>query len=79
MCKNKFENLIYPHFLKGFLWQNGHLGFGYFLVLDPIRKAQQSGTKSESVCSAKEVAGNIHQISGQLPKLINIIFIKSIF
>ena len=33
-----------------FLWENRQLGFEYFLLLNPVRTAQQSRTKSESIC-----------------------------
>ena len=40
-----------PTFLTMFfLWEYVHLGFGYFLFSNSVRKAQQSWTKSKSCC-----------------------------
>ena len=37
-------------FLLGVFVRNVHLGFGYFLLLNPVATAQRSWTKSESRC-----------------------------
>ena len=37
-------------FLRIFAKKNIHLGFGYFLRFTPVKTAQQSWTKSESLC-----------------------------
>ena len=37
-------------FSYGFLWENVHLGYGYFLRLDLVGNDLPAGTKSESTC-----------------------------
>ena len=49
LCKKKLKKNR-PTFSYGFLWENVHLGYGYFLRLDLVGNDLPSVTKSESNC-----------------------------
>ena len=44
-------------FYLWFLWENEHLGFGYFLFLDQLVTAPRSVTKSDSGCYYVAITG----------------------